>query len=167
MSSLQPPTSPWRQVSEWLMSQAWKLIHQEKEKKIMSCVGGYWFSPRETKIQHVCDVSHAAQQQTGGLSESWRRPSGKLNVSCCAKLLKNNSSSCCPQRKTEGSGNQRQPCQWGSQCLIIMLSAWDGRITTCLFIVCMLGFCWYCCPPQWFWVCFKLGWIYLPLQLHN
>lgn len=31
----------------------------DKKKKIMSCVGGCWFSPREAKLQRVCDVSLA------------------------------------------------------------------------------------------------------------
>lgn len=110
-----------------------------RKKKIMSCVGGCWFSPRETKPQRVCVMfhwpAHAAQQQTRRLTESRWGPSGELNVSCCAKLQKNNSSSRCPQRKTEGSGKQRQPCQRGSQCLIIMLSTRDAQITTCPFIV--------------------------------
>lgn len=60
-------------------------------------------------------------------------------MSCCAKRQKNNSSSSCPQRKTEGSGKQRQPCQAGPQSLIIMLSTRDGRFTTCPLIVCALG----------------------------
>lgn len=84
--------------------------------------------------------AQAARQQTRRLTESWWGPSGELNVSCCAKLQKNNSSSSCPQRKTEGSGKQRQPCQQGPQCLIIMLSTRDGRFTTCPLIVCALGY---------------------------
>lgn len=74
-------------------------------------------------------------------------------MSCCAKLQKNNSSSHCPQRKTEGRGKQQQPCQRGSQCLIIMLTTWDGRITTCPFIVYMLGFGRQGCLAHWLFLC--------------
>lgn len=85
-------------------------------------------------------LENAAQQQTRRPTESRWGPSGELNVSCCAKLQNNNSSSHCPQRKTESRGKQQQHCQRGSQCLIIMLRAWDRRFTTCSFIVYMLEF---------------------------
>lgn len=96
--------------------------------------------PSSTAVMMFHWPVQAAQQQTRRLTESWWGPSGELNVSCCAKLQKNNSSSSCPQRKTEGSGKQRQPCQQGPQCLIIMLSTRDGRFTTCPLIVCALGY---------------------------
>lgn len=100
--------------------------------------------------------THAAQQQTRPLTESQWGPSGEVNVSCCAKLQKNNSSSHCPQRRTEGRGKQQQPCQQGSQCLIIMLRTWDGRITTCPFIVYMLGFSQHNCLAHWLCFCVKV-----------
>lgn len=70
---------------------------------IMSCVGGCWFSPRETKLRSVCDVSLAHSRcpatDKATLTESRWGPSGELNVSCCAKLQKNNSSSRSPSEE--------------------------------------------------------------------
>lgn len=116
---------------------------------------------RHVKLSsEVCVMFHwparAAQQQTRRLTESRWGPSGELNVSCCAKLQKNNSSSRCPRRKTEGRGKQRQPCQGGSQFLIIMLRTWDGQITTCPFIVYTLGFGRHGCLARWLCFCVKV-----------
>lgn len=133
-------TNSWRKKKSWWLVAAG--FHHVKLSPNV-CVMFHW-------------PAHAAQQQTRRLTESRWGPSGELNVSCCAKLQKNNSSSRCPQRKTEGSGKPRQPCQRGSQCLIIMLSARDGRITTCPFIVYMLGFSRHGRLAHWLWFCFKV-----------
>lgn len=122
----------------------------------MSLAAGFHYVKLSFK---VCVMFHwptnAAQQQTRRLTESRLGPSGELYVSCCAKLQKNNSSSCCPQRKTEGSGKQQQPCQQGPQCLIIMLNTRDGRITTCPFTVYMPRFGRHSPLAPWPWFCFK------------
>lgn len=142
----------------WQRSQAWKATHgREKKPKHVTCRWLLVF----TMCFKVCVMFHwptnAAQQQTRRLTESRWGPSGELYVSCCAKLQKNNSSSCCPQRKTEGSGKQRQPCQQGPQCLIIMLNTRDRRITTCPFTVCMLRFGRHNPLAPWPWFCFSRG----------
>lgn len=124
-----------------LKTNSWESLGRKKKSCPVLVAAGF----RHMKLSsEVCVMfhwpTHAAQQQTRRLTESRWGPSGELNMSCCAKPQKNNSSSCCPLRKTEGRGKQRQPCQHCSHHIIIMLRTWDGRITTCPPIVWILGF---------------------------
>lgn len=112
-------------VFDW-WEQKWKQNHKNhlEEKRIMSSVVTAGFC--HTKINsEVCMTfywpTHAAQQQT---TESWRGPSGELNVSCCANHQENNSSSRCTQSCDK----------WISICPFIVCS-WDSvDINVCCMI---------------------------------